>query len=457
MKSSWQITRRHVLQGLGTALALPLLDAMNPAMRGLALSGAAAAGEAERPPLRMAFLYAPNGKHMADWTPKATGSDFELPWILEPLAKVKEDLCVLSGLTQQKANANGDGPGDHARALATFLTGKQARKTSGADIRAGVSVDQLAADKLGRFTRFPSLEIGCDAGAQSGNCDSGYSCAYSSNIAWKTETMPLAKEINPKLVFERLFSTGRAGESEQARAKRERYEKSVLDFVLEDARGLRTKLGLADQRKLDEYLNSIREIERRIAWAASRRENASPDQVAPPAGIPADYGEHLRLMGDLMALAFQADVTRVATYIFANEGSNRSYAFIDVPEGHHDLSHHGGDEKKHEKIKKINRFHVTQLAYLLEKLKGMKEGEGTLLDNCMIVYGSGIGDGNLHNHNDLPVLLAGRGAGTVKSGRHMAFPDGTPLTNLYLSMLDRAGAERDSLGDSTGRLSELAS
>jgi hypothetical protein len=452
MSRGWEITRRTALRGLGTALALPLFDSMLPS---LANAGQGAGPASLSAPLRMAFVYVPNGKHMAEWTPASEGENFELPTTLEPLAPFKSDLCVLTGLTQKKAFANGDGPGDHARALASFLTGMQARKTSGADIRVGVSVDQVAANEVGRYTRFASLELGCDAGAQSGNCDSGYSCAYSSNISWKSESTPMAKEINPKLAFERLFTNGRPGESAEARAKRERYNKSVLDFVRDDAQSLRARLGITDQRKLDEYLTAVRELEARILRADKDGASESAAGFTPPAGIPKDYGEHIRLMEDLLVLAFQGDVTRISTMVIANEGSNRSYPFIEVPEGHHDLSHHGGDEKKLAKIQKINRFHITQFAHLIGRLQAIKEGEGTLLDNCMIVYGSGIGDGNRHNHDDLPILLAGRGAGSLKSGRHIKYERGTPLNNLYLSLLDRMGVKREILGDSTGRLANL--
>ena len=458
MNQSGMITRRTALRGLGTALALPWLDSMLPSLaRGAAEAGAGVAATTASP-LRMAFLYVPNGVHMEDWTPTAEGDNFSLPSTLEPLAAFKNDLCVLTGLTQKKAFANGDGGGDHARALASFLTGVQARKTHGADIRAGISADQVAANAVGRFTRFPSLELGCDAGLQSGNCDSGYSCAYSSNISWKGESTPMAKEVNPKSAFERLFTNGRPGESAQARAKRERYNQSVLDFVRDDAQSLRAKLGISDQRKLDEYLTAVRELESRIARAA-RIETADPGDAVGglprPAGIPKDYSEHIRLMEDVMVLAFQTDVTRISTMVIANEGSNRSYPFIDVPEGHHDLSHHGGDAKKHEKIKKIDRFNVTQFAHLLGRLKGIREGEGTLLDNCMVIYGSGIGDGNRHNHDDLPILLAGRGAGSVKPGRHIKYETGTPLNNLYLSLLDCMGVKCEALGDGNGRLPKL--
>jgi hypothetical protein len=453
--SRYSISRRTVLRGLGTALTLPLLDAMLPAggLAGAAESAgrAAGGGAADSAPLRMAFLYVPNGKHMPDWTPAQEGAKYDMPWILEPLADLRNDFSVLTGLTQQKANANGDGGGDHARALTTFLTGTQAKKTFGADIRAGISVDQLAAAQIGRRTRFASLELGGDAGGQSGNCDSGYSCAYSSNIAWRSETQPVPKETNPKLIFERLFSNGREGESAEARAKRERYNRSVLDFVQEDARRLQGQLGVGDRRKLDEYMTAVRELERRIAQEAQAIDTKSLG-FEKPVGVPDGYEAHLRILADLLVLAFQTDVTRVSTYVFANEGSNRSYAFMNVPEGHHDLSHHGNDKSKQEKIRQINRFHVTQLAYFLKKLKSIREGEGTLLDRCMIVYGSGIGDGNAHNHDNLPILLAGKGGGSLQPGRHVKYNNGTPLTNLYLSMLDRVGAKAERLGDSTGRL-----
>lgn len=441
-----RISRRATLKGLGTAIALPLLDAMVP--RSLL------AAEQAAEPLRMAFLYVPNGKHMPDWLPTSEGADYALPKTLQPLAGLKDEFCVLSGLTHQKANANGDGGGDHARALTTFLTGTQARKTDGADIRAGVSVDQIVAREFGKVTRFASLEVGAESGAQSGNCDSGYSCAYSSNIAWRSENQPVAKEVDPKLIFDRLFTSGRPGESAEARARRERYNKSILDMVGEDARRLQRHVGIADQRKLDEYLTAIRDLETRIEKAAQAPDGKSLP-LDRPSGIPASYADHLRILGDLVVLAFQTDTTRVSTLVFANEGSNRSYPFLDVPEGHHDLSHHEGKEEKQAKLQKINHFHVTQLAYFLERLRAVREGDQTLLDRSLIVYGSGIADGNAHNHNNLPIILAGKGGGLVKPGRHVAYKDGTPLTNLYLSMLDGAGIHLESLGDSTGRLTGL--
>jgi Protein of unknown function (DUF1552) len=444
MTNSWQISRRTVLRGLGTAIALPWLDAMT-------LAPTLADERRKQAPRRMAFIYVPNGMHMSDWTPAAEGTDFELPYITEPLANVKDQLLFLSGLAQDHARAHGDGPGDHARALASFLTGAQARKTHGADINVGVSVDQVAAGKVGQQTRFPSLELGCDRGAQAGNCDSGYSCAYSSNISWRTASAPQAKEIDPKLAFERLFT---GGTDDDARTRRQRHRKSVLDFVREDARDLKAALGVKDQRKLDEYLNSVRELERRIEVAGNEAESPEPDYPKPD-GIPKDYAQHIRLMYDLLALAFEGDVTRVGTFVVANEGSNRSYAFIDVPDGHHDLSHHGGDKEKQRKIREINRFHATHLAYFLEKLQGISEGERSLLDNSMIVYGSGIGDGNAHNHDNLPILLAGRGGDTIHSGRHVRYEKETPLNNLYLSMLDRIDSSVDTLGDAAGRLNSL--
>lgn len=404
----------------------------------------------------MAFLYVPNGAHMQAWTPETEGASFELPFILEPLKAFKDDLLVLSGLAQDNAAAHGDGGGDHARSLACFLTGTHPTKTDGANIKAGVSVDQVAAMKLGQNTRFPSLELGCDRGAQSGNCDSGYSCAYSSNISWRSPTTPMAKEVNPRLVFDRLFASQSKNLNGAERAKRDFYRQSILDYVIEDANQLRGRLGANDKRKVDEYLNAVRELERRVAHS---EKNSQVDVllggIKKPSGIPQDFKDHIRLMLDLMVLAFQGDVTRISTFMYANEGSNKSYSFIDVPEGHHDLSHHGNDKAKHEKIKKINRFHMEQFAYLLGKLKAIPEGGGTLLDNTMIVYGSGIGDGNRHNHNDLPILVAGKGGGTLKPGRHIAYPRDTPLNNLYLSLLDKIGAPVESLGDSKGRLDKL--
>ena len=442
-----QLSRRTALKGLGVTVALPWLEAMAPAT--LRAAGTAARGSA---PNRMAFLYVPNGINMEDWTPAAEGPlTGPLPHILKPLAKVKDDLLVLTGLTADKARSHGDGGGDHARALGAFLTGAQPRKTDGTDIRAGISVDQVAAARLAHQTRLPSLEIGCEAGAMAGNCDSGYSCVYSSTMSWRSATQPLPKEVSPKLVFERLFSSGPDPKREERTARR----KSVLDFVLADAKGLQNKLGATDSRKLDEYFSSVRDIEQRLARAEQMPPVTAPNGVETPSGKPADYAEHVRLMCDLLILGFQADVTRVATFVLANEGSNRTYPWAGVNEAHHGLSHHGNDPKKKQKIRDINTFHTTQLAYLLEKMKAIPEGDGTLLDHTMLAYGSGNSDGNRHNHEDLPVLVAGGGCGTIQGGRHVRFPKETPLNNLWLAMLDRMDVNVDTLGDSTGTLAGL--
>jgi len=442
---SEHVSRRMVLRGLGATLALPWLEAMGPLT-----AWAAGTATNQAAPNRMAFVYVPNGKNMADWTPKTEGAGFELPAILQPLDELKNDFMVLTGLTADKARGNGDGAGDHARALAAFLTGCQPRKTDGTDIRAGISVDQVAAARVGDQTRLASLEIGCEQGAMAGNCDSGYSCVYSSTMAWRSATQPLPKEVNPKLVFERLFGSG----PDALRALRDQKRKSVLDFVREDAGDLRNQLGASDQRKLDEYFSAVRDIEQRIARAEKLPPVKAPD-YAKPAAVPAKFEEHIKLMCDLMVLAFQADVARVCTFVLANEGSNKPYPFIGVPEGHHDLSHHENNPKKKEKIRDINRFHITQFAYLLSRLKSIKEGDGTLLDHCMIAYGSANSDGNRHNHDDLPVLLAGHACGTLKPGRHIRYPNNTPLNNLWLSMLDRLQVNMPKLGDSTGKLKGL--
>ncbi len=417
-----------------------------------AASGALAGGTGTTPPVRVGFVYVPNGANMADWTPKQVGGDFELPYILEPLASVKSDFCVFSGLTHDKARPNGDGAGDHARASAAFLTGAQPRKTSGVDIHVGVSVDQVIGNKVGTRTPFRTLELGIDRGQSSGNCDSGYSCAYQYNISWRTPTSPVPPETNPRLAFDRLFSNGDPSDSEELRVRRQGYRKSILDFVMEDARALNPKLGRTDQRKLDEYLSSVRDLERRIEFTEKMATEITGKR---PVGEPHDYTEHVRLMYDVMLLAFQTDSTRVASFIVAHDGSNRPHPFIGVNEGHHDLSHHGNDPEKKAKIAKINRFHAEQFAYFLERMRSIREGNGTLLDNCMIVYGSGIADGDAHAHDNLPVLVAGRAGGGLTSGRHVRVAKETPMTNLYLSMMDRMGVSMERFGDSTGKLGQL--
>jgi hypothetical protein len=437
------LSRRTVLRGLGTAIALPWLEAM-----GTLTSWAADAPGKRTAPNRLAFLYVPNGKDMPNWTPRADGALGELPPILAALAPVKSDLLVISGLAADKARPYGDDGGDHARAMAAFLTGAHPRKTGGTDIRAGTSVDQIAAARIGDQTRLASLEIGCEAGSMAGNCDSGYACIYSSTMSWSSPTQPLPKEVNPKLIFDRMFGSLGASEREHRATTR----RSVLDFIRNDSKALANQVGSADKQKLDEYFTSIRDVEQRMERAARLPPLRVPDGVKPPTGIPESQAEYLRLMCDLLVLAFQADVTRVCTFAFANEGSNKSYAEIGVNEGHHELSHHGHDPEKIRKVREINRFHIAQLAYLLQRLKAIPEGDGTLLDHCMIAYGSGNSDGDRHNHDDLPILLAGRGGGTIKTGRHLRLGGETPVTNLWASMLDRMDVRVPFVGDSTGPL-----
>lgn len=440
------LSRRTVLRGVGATLGLPWLEAMLPSM------GTASAAEVERTtPNRLAFVYVPNGKNMEDWTPDQTGAGFDLKSILKPLEGFQDQLLVLSGLAVDKARANGDGNGDHARAMAAYLTGVQPRKTNGTDIRAGISADQLAASRIGHLTRLPSLEIGCEPAAVAGICDPGYACVYTSTMSWRSETQPLPKEIDPRIVFERLFVDNSQKKSAEANLRR----KSVLDFVQESSKSLSTQLGSQDRRKLDEYLSSIRELELRMERADKFPPVQRPDYAC-PAGIPESYEEHLRIMSDLLVLAFQADVTRVSTFLMANELSNRPYPFIDVADGHHDLSHHQNDAKKKELVRRINIFHTTRLAYLLGRLQSIQEADGTLLDHCMLVYGSGASDGNSHDHGNLPLLVAGGGCGSLKPGRHIRYPENTPLNNLWLSLLDRVDVRVDELGDSNGRLPGLA-
>lgn len=443
-QSKSTISRRSALRGLGVSLALPWLDVTAP----IAKAATATA------PTRMAFIFVPNGVNLANWTPKSEGYGFELTKTLEPLAPVRDDLMVLSGLTHDKGRANGDGAGDHARSASVFLTGAQPRKTNGENIRSGISVDQAAAQSIGHKTKFSSLELGVDQGRNAGNCDSGYSCAYSSNISWSSETTPVGKEVNPRLVFERLFAGGKKSEIDKSQQQRLALQKSVLDFISDDAKRLQSKLGRNDNRKLDEYLTGVREVERRIGVASATPLDTDMD-YSPPAGVPSEYREHLRLMCDMMVLAFQTDSTRISTMMFANAGDNRNYRPIGVPDGHHSLSHHRDDPEKLEKIGKINRFHVEQLSYLLQKMRSVQEGDATLLDNSMVCYGSAISDGNRHNNENLPILLAGSGGGTIDPGRHVRYDIETPMCNLFMSMLQRMNADIPFIGDSTGYLPNL--
>jgi len=444
--------RRTFLRGLGAAMALPMLEAMLPAR------SMAAAASAAKSPTRMAFLFVPNGAHMPDWTPLATGADFDLPYILQPLAPYKSEMLVITGLAQDKGRSNGDGGGDHARSAGSWLTCSQPLKSEGSQIRVGISADQMAAHAVGNQTRFGSLELGLEPGRQGGKCDTGYSCAYSNNISWRNESTPMTREINPRLVFERLFANSVPKEVSESQKRRELYKKSILDFVLEDAKSLRSKVGGNDRQKLDEYLSAVREIEQRVVQAEKAVRSADTSVAKNyeiPEGIPESYEEHARLMADMMVLAFQSDTTRICTFMLANEGSNRAYRNIGVSDGHHTLSHHQGDHAKQMKIREINRFHMQQFAYLLGRLRSIPEGDGTLLDHSMLVYGGGLGDGDRHNHDDLPVLMAGRGNGTILPGRHITYDQETPMANLFVAMLHRMGANVDSFGDSTGPLRGL--
>jgi len=410
------------------------------------------AAEAAAAAKRMAFIYIPCGAIMPYWTPSKEGSNYELSRSLKPLESHQKKLLVLSGLAHDKAKANGDGAGDHARDSAAFLTASQPRKTAGADITVGVSVDQVAANKIGTETRLPSLELGTEAGRQAGGCDSGYSCAYQSNIAWRSATQPVAKEIRPKAVFDRMFGSDNGGQKE--RERRNFYRQSILDFVADDASKLKQQLGGTDRQKLDEYFTSVREVEQRIERIAADPKNKTPDMTLPD-GIPKDFAEHVRLMYDLMALSFATDTTRISTFMLANSGSNRTYTEIDVKGGHHSLSHHRDDKNNIAGLQKIDQYMVEQFAYFLDNLDAVKEGQGTLLDNCMIVYGGATSDANRHRHNELPVLLAGGGGGTIQTGRHIRYSEDTPMANLFLSMLERMGVQEKRLGDSTGALDKL--
>ncbi|MDV6034692.1 MAG: DUF1552 domain-containing protein [Phycisphaera sp. RhM] len=439
------LSRRTVLRGAGVSLALPLLDVMSSSRL---LSAAEARA---RPPLRMAFFYVPNGMHMPDWTPQKAGYKYDLSPTLERIADFRDDVNVLSGLTLDGARAHGDGGGDHARSVAAFLTGAHPRKTNGADIQNGISVDQATAKYVGDQSRFASLELGLEASAQAGNCDSGYSCAYASNMSWRGPTNPMAKEIDPGAVFDRLFAGKSVKETKQAKTKRELFRKSVLDFALEDAKRLHQALPAVDRRKLDEYLYAVRDVEKRLGGAERLRfdESGVPDYPR-PSGVPRELDKHSDLMMDMVTLAFQTDSTRILSFMFTNAGSNRSYKEIGVSEGHHELSHHGKSAHKQTQIATINRYHLDRFAYLLGRLRSVREGSRTLLENSMIVYGSGISDGDRHNHDDLPILLAGSAAGRIKTGRHLKYENGTPLCNLYVWMMQQMGADAQQFGDSNG-------
>ncbi len=403
----------------------------------------------------MAYVYFPNGAIQPAWWPEGEGKDFELGRTMQALAKVKHQLQILGGMDHVNATPGPDGAGDHARASGTFLTGVRVKKTAGSDIRAGISIDQVVAQQIGHLTRFPSLELTCDAVRKSGNCDSGYSCAYQYNLSWRSPGTPVAPEPNPRLLFERLFGAGAPGERAESLKRRQVQQRSILDFVLDDARSLESQLTYRDKQKLDEYFVSVREIEQRLE--AAERFGAAPDpRIATPAGIPASFEEHVQMMFDMMILAFQTDSTRVATFLLANEGSNRTFPEAGIVEGHHYLTHHQNKQDMIDKVAEIDRWYMKQLAQFLEKMDQTTDVDGkSLLHNSMIVYGSGNADGNRHTHTNLPVMLAGSGGGTLTPGRFTKF-GGVPMSNLLLSLADRMGAQGvERLGDSTGRVKAI--
>jgi hypothetical protein len=435
------LSRRTFLRGAGAVIGLPLLDAMTPAL-------AWARGPARVPPTRLAYVYVPNGMVMANWTPAATGRDFALTPILRPLERFRAQTLVLSGLMCHNANALGDGPGDHARAAASFLTGAHPRE-SGSDIHAGVSADQMAAAAVGQHTRLRSLELGLEDTRMVGLCDARYSCAYTSSISWRTPTTPLAPLTNPRHVFERLFGNTDPNLNAATAARRARYRQSILDGAVADTRRLTSNVGPADRRTIEEYLTSIREVERGIQQFQPT--GAGPG-VERPTGTPADYAEHARLMFDLLALAFRADLTRVSTLMVGRESSIRSYDQIGISESHHQLSHHRNDPATLAKLTRIQTYHLGFFAQFIARLHAVRDGDATLLDRCLIVYGAGIADSNRHTHERLPVLVVGKGSGTLRTGRHIDYGRDLPVTNLHLALLDRLNVRPGRLGDSTGVL-----
>ena len=448
---AYPIHRRTFLRGLGTAMALPWLDAMSP------LTALARNMPPTKAALRTVFLFIPNGVHQSEWSPAGAGADWVTSPILEPLEAVRDDVLVVSGLAHHNARALGDGPGDHARSAACFLTGAHPYKTAGDDIHAGISADQIIASAVREQTLIPSLQLGTEGGRQSGNCDSGYSCAYSSNISWAGANQPLPHETHPRRVFERMFLRGSAGETTDARRKRISRRSSIIDFILEDAKGLEKQLGIGDRRRLSEYLAGIRDIERRIdrleqLEQLEKQGGDLPDfgQI-PPSGI----SEHIQLMHELIILAFRLDLTRVCTFMWANEGSNRTHPHLDVGEGHHTLTHHKGNKNQVDQIRTINRWQVEEFTRFVQRLREVKDVEGSLLDSTVVIHGSAIGDGNRHNHDHLPVLIAGRGNGLIDTGRHLITPKDTPMCNLFLTMAHAVGSSVENIGDSSGTLPGL--
>ena len=436
------LPRRTFLKGMGTAVALPFLDAMMPAFASAQVTKAAR-------PVRMAFVYVPNGIDMRHWNPSYEGELGVLPQTLLPMEPFKKDITLLGNLTHNTGRALLDGAGDHGRCSGSYLTGVQVKKTV-VDIRASVSCDQLVANTIGKQTRFPSLEVGLEDARQAGDCDSGYSCAYTNNLAWRNETQPLPPILDPRSLFDRLFGED-AALSPAARAEKNKYRRSILDFINEDTQSLQKNLGPSDKRKLDQYLGSIRDIELQIEKAAKDDTQVDP-KMEKPYGIPQDFAEHFKLMTDMITVAFQADLTRVVTFLVTREGTSRSYREIGISDGHHPLTHHRNQLELMDKVAKINVYHVMQFSKWVEILKNTQEPGGSILDNSMIVYGAGLSDGNAHLHHDLPTMIAGRGGDFIKPGKRIMFRKETPMCNLFLTMMDRMGLPMEQFGDSTGHL-----
>lgn len=446
-------TRRGFLRGMGVSIALPALTSLQPRTLYGASAGEAAgmATTITGAPLRMAFLSIPNGVQQDHWFPTA---DFALNETMKPLESLKPHFQVIGGLDHENATAGRDGAGDHARASATFLTGARARKTAGNDIHVGISVDQVAAQAARNLTRFPSLELSSDLIRNSGGCDSGYACAYQYNLAWSSATTPVTPEANPRHAFERLFGAGDSAERRRNFALRQQTQRSVLDFVMEEASEVQRSLAITDRQKFDEYLTVVRELELRLKAAESHQEIPEVDQ-ATPAGIPGDFGQYMDLMFDTLLLAFQTDMTRIATLLLAYDGSNRIFPQIGVREGHHYLTHHQREADLAKKVAAIDQFYISRFARFLERMETTKDVDGnSLLHNSMIVYGGAIADGNRHSHDNLPVILAGHAGGAIQTGRYLKV-DSQPMSNLYVSMLNHYGVKTDKFGDSTKRLAEF--
>ena len=441
------LSRRTVLRGLGAAVALPLLDGMVPALTALSRTAAA-------PVRRFGVFYVPNGMSMPYWFPKTEGSlkDRDLPPTLQSLNKFKDRVLLMGGLDDEPANLV-KGGGDHARSAGTFLTGVPFKITNGADVFNAVSVDQIAARELSKETQIASLELGIESNSMVGNCDGGASCAYTNTIAWRTPTTPLPIENDPRAVFEQLFGTSGSTDP-KARMARMRRDRSILDAIGGELKSLERVIGPGDQIKLDEYLDSVRDIERRIGMAEQQSARELP-VVDQPVGVPSDYAEHAKLMMDLLALAYQTDLTRISTFMLAREVSGRAYPEIGVSDSHHPLSHHQDEAAKLERLHKINEYHFRHFAYLVEKLAGLPDGDGTMLDSTLFLYGTGISDSNTHFHDDLPIALVGGKATGIKGGRYIRYAQDTPLSNLHVTVLEKLGVPVESLGDSTGKLDRL--